>query len=419
MRLTTYLQSLSRPVIKVRPATSLFDAPVEISVANLPTNSSVLLKTTLICPTNKLHFESLNRYKSDANGHFNTGLTAPLPGSHYKCVHGSGPLWSVIKKEGSKTFLWNIGEPFVYNLAVLDENNTKLGETTLSKTFLDPSVTRIGVSQGNVQGCLFLPPQKPASQTKLTKAVITVDGLVDARGRVYEGNAALLASKGFVTFALGFFGCKGQPKMYNHIDLEKVEESVDFLRGLSQVEDKRIGLLGRSRGGDICMALAAFLGDKIGGTVVINNPFASMPGDTVYRNQRIKGTDFVRPPLTSDFRMVGGEEAFGRDEKRQVPVELVRGPVLSIQGAEDSFAKFFNYQSVAEARAKRAGKLDFEAVVYPGLGHLLAVPNSPACFQALNLHSLKQFDYGGRDVEAHSLATNHAWERAINFFKQY
>ena len=338
------------------------DAPIDIVGSWLPVDSKVVLKTTLICPVNKLHYESINAYMTDGFGAFSTSTTPPLPGSHYTTIHGSGPLWSVRKQPQSRDFMYWVKNPFQYNLELFSDSRHKLGETVLWKTFNDPSVTRVGVDHGNVQGCLYLPHSNPSSQQK-TKGIITVDGAV-GKGRVNEARASLLASKGFVTFALAFFGCKGQPKIYNKIFLEEIEESVDFVRNLPEVEDKRIGLVGRSRGGDICMALAAFLGDKIGATVCINNPFASMPGDTVYKAHVIKGTDFRRD--VNEFKMVGGGEAFGEDPSRQVPVELIKGPVLSIQGGDDSFARDFDYQKCALTRAKRARKLNFEAVVYPG-----------------------------------------------------
>lgn len=49
-------------------------------------------------------------------------------------------------------------------------------------------------------------------------------------GTVCEPRAALLANKGFVVFALAFYGYQDMPKTVDKLDLEYFEEGVRFLQ---------------------------------------------------------------------------------------------------------------------------------------------------------------------------------------------
>ena len=50
--------------------------------------------------------------------------------------------------------------------------------------------------------------------------------------------AALLASYGFVTLALAFFGVEGLPAVYSDFDISYFERAVDFLLSHQHVEDR-------------------------------------------------------------------------------------------------------------------------------------------------------------------------------------
>ena len=58
-------------------------------------------------------------------------------------------------------------------------------------------------------------------------------------------------------------------------------------------------------------------------------------------------------------------------------------------------------------------------IPFSGLGHLLEMPNMPVCHFGLNLHAKQDFDYGGSDIQAHSLSTELAWQKIIQFFNDY
>ena len=62
--------------------------------------------------------------------------------------------------------------------------------------------------EGRIRGTLFMPPGNGPF-----RAVISMYGGIH-RGNVIEDKAALLASRGFASLSLGFFGIEGLPKTY-------------------------------------------------------------------------------------------------------------------------------------------------------------------------------------------------------------
>ena len=103
----------------------------------------------------------------------------------------------------------------------------------------------------------------------------------------------MLASHGFVTLALAFFGVDDLPEVYSSFDLEYFEEAVDFLVSLPEVTHHQVGLCGSSTGGNICLTMMMFFGHKIKACAVFSVPFVSAPGPTIYKEQVLEGSDFA------------------------------------------------------------------------------------------------------------------------------
>ncbi|XP_023323427.1 acyl-coenzyme A thioesterase 4 isoform X2 [Eurytemora carolleeae] len=399
------------PKLSVYPKHSLMTKPICVSGKNLPPNSEIKLKTTLFCQKNRYNFTSLNLYKTTNNGFFSTSTHPTLDGSQYTGCHPSGPVWSVRPQDGSRKRLWNENTslPLTYIFKLFDSQNNLIGESSLIKYIKSPEVTRIGVSNGRFRGALYLPRLEKVEGGR--RAIITIFGGM-LEGRAPEDMAAMLAGSGFVTFALAFYGGEGQPSEYTHVD---IEDCVDFLRSLPQVEDKRINLFGISKGADLSLCTAAFLGNKIRGTVAVNSFFGSFNGDTFYKNESVKwnGLDMkiLNKGITSD-QYCNIIRQFKEDPDKWIPVERVDGPILAIKGLDD-VTPTIEFAQIAQQRAKSRGKTNFEVIKYTGLGHLLEPANYPVCTSA----RLFGWDiqYGGKNIQRHALAQLDAWGRILHF----
>ena len=108
----------------------------------------------------------------------------------------------------------------------------------------------------------------------------------------------MLASNGFVTLALAFFGVDDLPEVYSSFDMEYFEEAVDYLLALPEVNREKIGLCGNSTGGNIALAMMMFFGHKIQACAVFGAPFIAAPGPAFYKGHMVEASHFeVGNPL--------------------------------------------------------------------------------------------------------------------------
>lgn len=102
---------------------------------------------------------------------------------------------------------------------------------------------------------------------------------------------------GFVTLALAFFGVDDLPKRYDDrdVDIEYFEEAIDIAASREEVDSKRIGVFGLSKGGDLALSCVAFLKDKVKAGLILNACVSSVASSTVYKASNNQGTsDYVQ-----------------------------------------------------------------------------------------------------------------------------
>src|SRR5262249_22942486 len=154
---------------------------------------------------------------------------------------------------------------------------------------------------------------------------------------INETDAGLLASHGYVTFALAYFRAEGLPKQLSAIPLEYLKKGIDWLAARDPVEGKRLGVVGASKGGELALLLASYFpGLKVvvarvpshvvwfdlgsfkrsGWTLAGKElPFVPQPNGavTVFFKSPIRFVDLYRPAL-EDKDLV---------EKARIPVENI------------------------------------------------------------------------------------------------
>ena len=276
--------------LSVSPNASLIDEEVTVVGSGLPANTVVTLETNLLDMKQKFDFVSSCSFLTDSAGEFSTARCAPLPGGSYSGLHPSGPLWSVKPGPGSLVRLWprDILASLPYRLVLRrQDSGATLATAAATKRFVTAGVRRLAVRVGRLRGTLFLPAGGGRGP-----GVITLYGGV-AWGGVPEDRAALLASRGFVTFALAFFGVEDLPPTYSEFDIEYFEEAVDWLLSRPEVSSPHVGLFGSSTGGSISLSMMQFLGAKVGACAVINANFVSAPGPSKYKGSCINKSEFA------------------------------------------------------------------------------------------------------------------------------
>jgi dienelactone hydrolase len=163
--------------------------------------------------------------------------------------------------------------------------------------------------------------------------------------------AALLASHGYPTLALGYFREPGLPQMPKQIPFEYFAKALRWLAEQPGVDPKRITVLGVSLGGEAALLLGASYPDLVHGVI------GCAPSSQV-----------------SGVWTIGGEQVpYG-----PIPVERIAGPALVTGGGKDAVWPSGIFVRLILERAREHGRRDIVGRVYPKAGHIgCEIPNLP------------------------------------------
>src|SRR5947209_2937261 len=78
-----------------------------------------------------------------------------------------------------------------------------------------------------------------------------------SEGGLADRHAALLASKGFTTLSVAYFGVDGLPAHLHRVPIEGVRAAAAWLRERPQVAGDKVGVVGASKGGELSLLLAS------------------------------------------------------------------------------------------------------------------------------------------------------------------
>ncbi|XP_072021802.1 acyl-coenzyme A thioesterase 1-like [Amphiura filiformis] len=350
--------------------------------------------------------------------------TTPL-GPAYD-VEPMGLFWSMTPSPGQKFGLRfvkkDVTTPMQITLSVhkghLDisalQTDAPIVKTQIQKTYMRPGVEIIKVRSGRVRGKVFK-PKGPGP----FKGVIDMFG---ATGGLLEFRAALLASRGFVAYALPYYRYEDLPSFHRHDELEYFEEATDWLQSQSFVQPGGIGVCGVSYGTVTAGRMATEFSEKISACVSISGSSANLMVPMSYKGKDIPylGMDYSRMKMTEEglinmYDMIdqletAPPEALIEFEKAQ--------QLLFFVGMDDKNARTQNSTDVIERRLKALGCNNYEIVRYPGCGHLIEPPYAPVTlvsyFQAVG----GVIEWGG-SLREHQRAQEHHWPKLLHFLDKY
>ncbi|XP_076965243.1 acyl-coenzyme A thioesterase 1-like isoform X2 [Callospermophilus lateralis] len=265
-----------------------WDQPLHIAVQGLAPEQQVTLRASLSDEKGAL-FQAHARYRADAGGELDLAR-APALGGSFAGLEPMGLIWAM---EPDKPFWrllkWDVQTPFVVELEVLDGHEPDVGRLLAralhERHFMPPGVRRVPVRAGRVRATLFLPPGLGPFP-----GIIDLFGL---GGGLLEYRASLLAGKGFAVMALAYYNYDDLPQSADIFHLEYFEEAVNYLLHHPQVKGPGIGLLGNSKGGELCLAISSFL-KGITAAVIINGSVAVVGASIHYKDQTLPPVGIMR-----------------------------------------------------------------------------------------------------------------------------
>ncbi|XP_006884758.1 PREDICTED: acyl-coenzyme A thioesterase 6-like [Elephantulus edwardii] len=395
-----------------------WDEPVRIVVRGLASEQPVTLRASLRDEKGAL-FRAHARYCADRGGELDLTRTPALGGS-FAGLEPMGLFWALEPEEPLLQLMKrDVRTPFAVELEVLEghepEPGRVLGSAVHERAFLRPGVRREQVRAGRVRATLFLPPG-------LGRFPGVID-LYGSGGGLCEYRASLLSGHGFAVLALAYFKFEDLPKDLSDMDLEYFEEAVDFMLQHPKVKGPNIGLLGFSKGGDLCLSMASFL-KGITATVLINSCVANSMCPLHYKDMTIPSleNDLEKCRITESGFIVStdvwGNPMEEHNHQSLIPLEKAQGPFLFIIGKDDQSWKSDFFASIASNRLQAHGKDRPQIICYPGAGHCIDPPYFP--LRVASVHALfgQTMFYGGEPV-AHSRAQVDAWQQIQTFFHKH
>ncbi|XP_047006996.1 acyl-coenzyme A thioesterase 1 isoform X1 [Ictalurus punctatus] len=408
------LCSLSGVQLRILPSSScFFDEAVQVQVSGLPPGQNVELRAKHTDDKGVV-FKAAATYRADQQGEVDLSRQ-PSTGGSYTGVEPMGLFWSMLPESPHKKLLKrDASRPALIHIEVHKDGQI-LTEETNERRFMADGVQRVPVRHGRLRGTLFIPPGEGP-----------FPGIIDLYtlgGTVCEPRAALLANKGFVVFALAFYGYQDMPKTVDRLDLEYFEEGVTFLQTQPKVKKTGIGVLSISKSGDLALSMSSFL-PNVSATVCINACIANTLLPLHYK-------DMVIPPLIPNYQNVtttpsGVDNVLNAlpnvsaEENRctVIPIERASCRFLFIVSGDDRNWNSAFFAEQACGRLKAHGKANYDMVSYPTAGHFMEVPYMPHYPSGFHAAVGSVVAFGG-EPKAHAYAQVDAWRRVQEFFQKH
>ncbi|XP_071093405.1 acyl-coenzyme A thioesterase 2, mitochondrial-like [Haliotis cracherodii] len=308
--------------------------------------------------------------------------------------------------------------PLVFRLSVMDDHipfddlqlpsSVVLATGELQRWYKHRTVRRIEVHVGSLRGTIFLPEGKGPFPGVLD--------MFGSTGGLVEFRAALLASRGFASFALAYFNYDDLPSSLADFDFDYLLDAVHWLASHPHVKPGGIGVVGSSKGGEMAFLLGMAT-DKVKVLVNISGP--SFPTfEDVKKSGEIywKGVkmDATKVKHTEGGVCIKDAAPYATEV---IPAWKNNAQILYLLGDDDDVWKTDHANTFVRSCPEEKRK-NIKLVTYPGGGHLIEPPYMPL-YKALYHPLVGSMVVMGRHPEAHAAAQEDAWRRLLHFIQKH
>lgn len=364
------------------PDAILHDDPFAVTVTGLTPTTNYTLRTELYSGSGTI-WRSEAQFRADAKGTFDTGRDAPVNGP-WTDADLLGPFWTLqnTKEKIDNSSIYDNADQTTAIFQVRD------GEKVLAQKQVLLRNRQIGVStvelrSDNVAGTFYSP-------TDLKQRVPAVIVLPGSEGGVARPIAAMVASHGYPTLALAYFGFDKLPAELEHIPVETVDRAVNWLSAQPAVDPEHIIVMGGSKGAELAL-LSASLNKRVTGVI------AYAPSSVVYEgignssahvsSWTSKGIDIPFAPYvhndtyTKSRRLIDlYDPTFdAAPPESRIAVEKINGPILLLSGRADALWPSSRMADEMAQRLRKNGfKFQFANLQFIDVGHHVAsIPLRP------------------------------------------
>jgi dienelactone hydrolase len=421
----------SRVNFVVSPGQPLMDDRLSILISGLPSNSLITVRAKSKAQ-DQLWWRSAVVFASDPDGVIDLGAQTPISGT-YKGVDGMGLFWSMQPDTDAKTgdhavfTITDWFKPIETEIEAADADRI-LGSVTIQRRFAGPKVQCMLIADRSIHGLLCHP-----SDGRRHPAVMVLGGSDGGFGE--PDTALLLASRGFTTMALAYFGVAGLPSTLQGIAVEYFGSAMQWMRERPEVDSDFVGLLGVSRGAEAALLVGATYPEVK--AVVARSPShvlwegvtaRHLPGGPAWTHggkplpyvpnrvpawffARYAWDTLVRDPVRQTPLFTYDLKAYGDTSGAEIPVENIHGPVLLLSGTDDQiWPSSFMATRVMERLRQHRHPYEDEHLSYDGVGHPIPFEYVPTAGSRRRSRLMV-----GGTPEGTALAQADSWPKILRF----
>jgi pimeloyl-ACP methyl ester carboxylesterase len=375
--------------------------------------------------TDKRFFSSVQTFRiTDAE--LNTARDAPIAGS-YAGVEPDGYFWSMAEtREPRRDMLADVAsDPAAVIVRAETEKNGTVS-TNMHRYFGQRHATARDVREDGIVGKLFMPKWRIPGRA----AVIMIPG---AGGPNFQTSAAyLLAARGFTVLSLPYYGLDGLPQQLESIPIEYFSRAVDYLRREYIGKDRKLVLLGISRGTEAA-AMLALQRDDIDGLIllspssVLNSgwgiglktrvPAWTLHGSPLPFMASVEGEDQVMraqtPPYRTRARYDLRLDKLAADDPARIPFENIEGDLVLLACDQDEVWPSVRMSAEIAQRARTRSERNVASYVFPACGHDVGAPVAPTTTREYRWPSNGPFYTLGGTAQAAWHGQKAAWSAVL------
>jgi dienelactone hydrolase len=415
----------------ITPARPQMDDRLSVTVSGLPPNCLITIHAKSQAQ-DQLWWRSEALFNSGPKGTIDLGTQAPLSGA-YNGIDAMGLIWSMRpdanSKAGDHAFfaITDWFRPVVTELEVFDSGQL-LGTTSIERRFARPGTRCNPISEQGLSGFLC------SSGDRLRHPGIIVLGGSEG-GPGLSDAALLLASRGFTTMSLAYFGANGLPPTLQSIPIEYFGKALAWLRARPETDSRFVAVFGASRGAEAALQFAATYPEVA--AVIARSPSyvrwegataRQLPGGPAWTWQGKPLTYLpIRIPLSFAAQFVWNSvmgnpipftplflhnlENSGDTSNVEIPVENIRGPVLLLSGKDDQkWPSSLMATRLMERLRHHAHPYADQLLSYDAAGHWIPCEYLPTAGTG---HGMI-----GGTPEGTAAALADSWPMVLNFLEQ-
>lgn len=424
-------------IIEIEPEVSQISERVHFIIKNLPPKALVKIKAAsndyycinsniLNTPDNSLWTSSAEFY-TDEKGTLDLANAVPMSGSYQK-VDEMGLIYSMttanIKNKTMINSFKDVPESRTYTINFSFTIGDEVINKSIKRYSCSDNVISKNVDCGILKGRLFI-----KNDCDKHPAVIVLSGS-DGRIEKAQAIAECLSEQGFASLAICYFGMSEVSQSLEKIPLEIVEEAIKYLKADKNVDENKIGIYGRSKGGEMALVAASLFKDIT--CVSVTSPscitYAGLTTKSLnskYSSWSFKGKEipFKEFKFKDTLKMAIDmfkckrkalchlyEKTLDDYEKSMIHLENINGPVLFITSDEDEVWPSKKYGEIASSYLQTHNfKYDFLQKNYQYAGHMMTLPYQCIGNKKQISSSLSDYIYGSVD----------SWNDTVEFFKNW